>query len=124
MSPWAGSRVGETSTRAMTSSGSPGTTVLTAASTVWRMAAKRSVIGSLAFGAGRRSGLRPETRQRLCPWTPAKGEALCNLSIGWVYEEGRHGPCKAAVGPPHTQNQWFQGPLLLAGFQGAAPLGG
>ena len=28
-----------------------------------------------------RLGLRPETRQGPCPWTPAKGEALCNLSI-------------------------------------------
>jgi hypothetical protein len=34
-------------------------------------------------------GRRPETPpEALPPGPPAKGEALCNLAIGWVWEEG------------------------------------
>ena len=73
------------------------------------------------------SGPRPETRQEaLPPGPPAKGEALCNLSIGGFSEEGRPRPVNGRVGPPQKTHQieWFQGPLPLAGIQGAEPLGG
>jgi hypothetical protein len=63
-------------------------------------------------------GLRPRTRQEaLPPGPPAKGEALCNLSVGKVWEEGQHGPCQVTVGPPPTPSQ-------INRSQGASPLGG
>jgi len=57
------------------------------------------------------SGLCPDTRQgTLSPGPLAKGEALCNLSIGFVSEEGQLRRFNVRVGPPQTQNQneWFQ----------------
>src|ERR1019366_236231 len=70
-------------------------------------------------------GLRPRTRQGRCPLDPQQRHCLCEPSIGGFLERGLHRPYKVSVGPsPRThQNEWFQGPLSLAGFQGAAPLG-
>ena len=49
--------------------------------------------GSALAGLGRtgkREGSALRTRQEaLPPGPPAKGEALCNLSIGWCSEEGQ-----------------------------------
>jgi hypothetical protein len=48
----------------------------------------------------KREGSALRTRQEaLPPEPPAKGEALCNLSIGVVSEEGQPRPRKVGVGP-------------------------
>src|SRR3984957_19907844 len=61
-----------------------------------------------------------------CPWTPPKGEALWNLSIGFVLRGGPTAtyqrPCRPS--PENKPINGFQGPLPLAEFQEAEPLGG
>src|SRR5580658_7607112 len=72
-------------------------------------------------------GLRPKPRQEaLPPGPPPKGEALWNLSIGFVL---RGGPTRTLPGhgrpsPENKPINGFQGPLPLAEFQEAEPLGG
>src|ERR1700722_20804719 len=72
-------------------------------------------------------GLRPKPRQEaMPPGPPPKGEALWNLSIGFVL---RGGPTRTLIGhgrpsPENKPINGFEGPLPFAGFQGAEPLGG
>src|SRR3984957_7367035 len=72
-------------------------------------------------------GLRPKPRQEaLPPGPPPKGEALWNLSIGFVL---RGGPTRTLQGrgrlsPENKTINGFEGPPPFAGFQGAEPLGG
>src|SRR5665213_2265807 len=41
-------------------------------------------------GSAKARGAAPKPRQGLCPWTPPKAEALCNLSIGGFWERANH----------------------------------
>jgi hypothetical protein len=66
------------------------------------------------------------TRQgTLSPGPLAKGEALCNLSIGWLRERGQRWCIEVSVGPSlaANQNEWFQGQCPWQG-PGAVPLVG
>jgi hypothetical protein len=60
-----------------------------------------------SFEVGKREGFALRTHQgSSAPLDPsAKGEALSNLSIGWVWEDGLPGLIKVPVSPPPTPTQ-------------------
>src|ERR1700735_3937681 len=72
------------------------------------------------------SGLRPETRQGLCPLDPQqRARPFAIYQLGFVL---RGGPTWALRGhgrpsPENNPINGFQGPLPLAEFQEAEPLG-
>jgi len=91
------------------------------------MGYRRAMLGQQEFGAlPRNPARRPidplrgsilDLRQRARPFE------ICPLVDPWG------GPTRTLRGrrrpsPGINQNEWFQGPLPLAGIQGAAPLGG
>src|SRR5580658_5938409 len=76
---------------------------------------------------GEGSGLRPETRQGLCPLDPQqRARPFAIYQLGFVLKGG---PTRTLRGrgwpsPENKPINGFQGPLPLAGIQGAEPLGG
>src|SRR5580658_4176978 len=73
----------------------------------------------------RRVNPYPSAYGALPPGPPAKGEALCNLSIGFVLRGGPTAtpkrPCRPS--PENKPINGFQGPLPLAEVQEAEPPG-
>src|SRR6202167_6580947 len=71
-------------------------------------------------------GLRPKPRQGLCPLDPQqRAEPFAIYQLGFVLRGGptstSQGPCKPS--PETKPINGFQGPLPLAEFQEAEPLG-
>jgi hypothetical protein len=82
---------------------------------------------------GKREGSTLRTRQRLCPWTPAKVVDLCNLSIGYGMRGGPTVDYQGLCRPPshpiakmhgskgHCPWWRFRRRSLLVGVRGGSP---